>query len=190
MPSTFLDGTDNTILVVEAGNPVVWTKPDDVPYHPKKPIPTLGSPSSPVFHALMASGLVRSLPRRLDQRTLRAAITPAGGEVIDWKKVSGERARGAGIREDALNRLTKRNGELKEEASALREVLLELKEELHELRWAVQAEKLLEADPAASKLQRENQQMEKALREAREEARKLLLEIQKMKKEIQKRPRK
>src|SRR5262249_48820304 len=149
--SLITDGTDNTILVVEAGNPVDWTRPDDVPYHPKKPIPALGSASSPVFHALMASGLVRSLPRRLDQRTLRAAITPNGGEVIDWKKVSRDGVRGgAGIREEALNRLTKRNGELKEEAAALREVLLELKEELHELRWAVQAEKLLESDPAAA----------------------------------------
>src|SRR5262245_61549137 len=31
----------NTILVATARNPVPWTKPDDLPYHPDKPLPPL-----------------------------------------------------------------------------------------------------------------------------------------------------
>src|SRR5207248_11192844 len=33
------DGTSNTIAVVEAGPPVEWTKPEDILYHPKLPLP-------------------------------------------------------------------------------------------------------------------------------------------------------
>jgi hypothetical protein len=190
IPRSFPDGTSNTLLVVEAGNPVPWTKPADVPYHPRKPVPTLGAQSSRVFHAATADGAVHALPRRLDQRTLHALITPAGGEAIDWEKLGAETfgvKSGGGIRREALNRLQRRNAELKDEATALREVLLELKEELQELRWAADADKLLASDPALSALHKDNVRMEKALREARDEARKLLVEINKLKKEREKR---
>src|SRR5205807_1793185 len=36
------DGTSNTILIVEAGEAVAWTRPEDVPYSPKKDLPKLG----------------------------------------------------------------------------------------------------------------------------------------------------
>jgi predicted RNase H-like nuclease (RuvC/YqgF family) len=111
--------------------------------------------------------------------------------LIDWKKLAAESSgSGSGIREEALNRLRRRNAELKDEATALREVLLELKDELQGLRWAAESDKLLAADPALATLHRENVQMEKALRETRDEARKLLVEISKLKKELQKRPKK
>lgn len=37
-----LDGTVNTLLFVEAAEPVVWTKPDDLPFDSKGPLPKLG----------------------------------------------------------------------------------------------------------------------------------------------------
>ena len=40
----FPDGTSNTILVVEAGDPVAWAKPGDIPFDPKKPLPKLALP--------------------------------------------------------------------------------------------------------------------------------------------------
>src|SRR5262249_27686727 len=36
------DGTSNTLGVVEAGEAVPWTKPDELPYDPKAPLPKLG----------------------------------------------------------------------------------------------------------------------------------------------------
>src|SRR5262249_40333472 len=37
--SGFKDSTSNTILVVEAGDPVEWTKPDDLDASPGRPFP-------------------------------------------------------------------------------------------------------------------------------------------------------
>jgi prepilin-type N-terminal cleavage/methylation domain-containing protein len=81
----FTDGTANTLLVVEAAEAVPWTKPDELPYSPKGPLPRLGSqPTS--FQVLFADGSVRVLNRQsVDDNTLRALITPNGGEIVDLK---------------------------------------------------------------------------------------------------------
>src|SRR5439155_13938759 len=39
--TNFFDGTSNTLMVAEAAEPVPWTKPDDLPFDPKKPPPAL-----------------------------------------------------------------------------------------------------------------------------------------------------
>jgi Protein of unknown function (DUF1559)/Domain of unknown function (DUF4190) len=85
IPATFQDGTSNTILIVEAADPVPWTKPEGLEYDPAKPLPKLGHDGSGVLPVALADGSVRLLNRVSDQ-TLRAAITPAGGEVMggDW----------------------------------------------------------------------------------------------------------
>lgn len=43
IPRDFPDGAQNVILIVEAGNPVPWTKPEDLKYDPKGPVPALGA---------------------------------------------------------------------------------------------------------------------------------------------------
>jgi hypothetical protein len=82
---SFTDGTSNTILVVEAGQPVPWTKPDDLPYDPNKALPKLGGQFRGHFHALLADGSVHLLSRNANEQTLRGAITRNGGEVIDFE---------------------------------------------------------------------------------------------------------
>jgi hypothetical protein len=42
LPADFPDGTSMTILVVEAGTPVPWTKPADLTYQRNGPLPDLG----------------------------------------------------------------------------------------------------------------------------------------------------
>src|SRR5205085_12491632 len=37
-------GVDSTIMLIEAGDPVPWTKPDDIPFDPDKPLPKLVGP--------------------------------------------------------------------------------------------------------------------------------------------------
>ncbi len=90
------DGTSNTLSVVEAGEAVPWTKPDDLPYDPKGPLPKLGGAFPEGFHAALFDGSVRFIKKGIDEKTLRALITPAGGEVIDWKKVPQVRPVNAG----------------------------------------------------------------------------------------------
>lgn len=184
IPASIPDGTSNTLLLVEARDPVFWTKPDDIPYHPKKPIPALGDASSVVFHAAFADGVVRALPQRIDVPTLRALITPNGGEVIDPKKFSLDDFSRGSPRQEILGKLKNRNDQIKQDTTTLREIMRELKEELLELRWAHQKEELLASDPVADKLKKETEQSEKELKEVREDARKLVAEIEKLKKAL------
>jgi hypothetical protein len=86
-PASFTDGTSNTILVVEAEKPVPWSKPEDLVYDAKKAVPKLGGLFKEGFHIGLADGSVRFIGRKFDEKMLRATITPAGGEVIDWNKL-------------------------------------------------------------------------------------------------------
>jgi hypothetical protein len=77
-----LDGTSNTILVVEAAKSVPWTKPDDLPFEAGKPLPKLGAFWPNGFQAAFCDGSVRMLRKTISEKTLRAAITINGGEVL------------------------------------------------------------------------------------------------------------
>jgi len=80
----FADGTSNTILVVEAAEQVPWTKPDELPFEPKKDLPKLGgTPFFDQFHVLMADGSVMAVNVEFDADIFRALVTRNGGEVVD-----------------------------------------------------------------------------------------------------------
>jgi len=77
------DGTDRTILVVEAADPVEWTRPDDLDASPGKPFPKLGGfYRGGKSQVLMVNGTVRQLRPDLPADTLRALITHSGGEPL------------------------------------------------------------------------------------------------------------
>jgi hypothetical protein len=84
----FPDGTENTILIIEAADPVPWTKPDELVYDPDKPLPRLGGHFSAGTNAVMADGTVVTLRigRGLSEQTLRNAIDPNDGRRLgsDW----------------------------------------------------------------------------------------------------------
>jgi prepilin-type processing-associated H-X9-DG protein len=95
-PATFLDGPEQTILVVEAAGAVPWTKPDELPYDPQQPLPPLGVGFSRDlkllgysvgrrrgFNVAFADGSARFVRQDVDEATLRALITRNGGEKID-----------------------------------------------------------------------------------------------------------
>ena len=77
------DGTSNTILFIEAGDPVPWTKPEDLTYAADKPLPKLGGLLSEVFLAAYCDGSVHPISRNVNEQRLRALITRNGGEKID-----------------------------------------------------------------------------------------------------------
>jgi hypothetical protein len=75
------DGTSNTIMAVEAAEATIWTRPDDLPFDPKGPLPKFGT-SPEGFNALFGDGTVRFIRANTPPETLRALITRNGGELV------------------------------------------------------------------------------------------------------------
>lgn len=82
------DGSSNTILAVEAGpdKAVIWTKPQDLPFDPANPRPALGQTPANGFQAVFFDGHVQRIGPTVDPATLKAMITPNGGEEVGGSK--------------------------------------------------------------------------------------------------------
>jgi hypothetical protein len=78
----FTDGTAVTILFVQAAEPVEWTKPADLVYDPKGPLPRLRDSSAPTIDVALADGTVAELRRGMPEAALRAMMTRNGGESL------------------------------------------------------------------------------------------------------------
>jgi hypothetical protein len=79
------DGTSNTIMIVEAEEPVPWSKPADLTYDPKKEVPKFGGLFKEGFNAAFGDGSTRFIRKDNDEKLLRALITRSGGELVDFK---------------------------------------------------------------------------------------------------------
>jgi RNA polymerase sigma factor (sigma-70 family) len=75
------DGTSNTALVVEAGKPVPWTKPEDLPYQANN-LPKLGGMFGGGFNLLIADGSVRFVNTGFNAEVLNRLILPADREKV------------------------------------------------------------------------------------------------------------
>jgi lactate permease len=89
----FSNDLGKTILVVEAKEPVPWTKPDDLAYDPDGPLPEMGGQVTravrllgyeikrePGFVAGFADGTSRFIPSQTDEKRIRALISRHGRE--------------------------------------------------------------------------------------------------------------
>jgi hypothetical protein len=76
------DGMSNTIMLVEAKRDIPWTKPEDISVDADKPLPKLGGWTVGGFIATFADGSVRLISENVDEASLRALFTMAGGEVV------------------------------------------------------------------------------------------------------------
>lgn len=74
------DGTSNTLMIVEAAEPVPWTKPDELLFAPEQPLPKLGVLPHHDPNVVLADSSARELSQSIDERTLRALITMNGDE--------------------------------------------------------------------------------------------------------------
>jgi hypothetical protein len=75
----FPDGLDNTLLFVEAGQPVPWTKPDDIAFDPNEPLRLRGL-FRHTFRAVAFESSYLNIRHDCDEAALRAAVTRNGGE--------------------------------------------------------------------------------------------------------------
>jgi hypothetical protein len=75
------DGTSNTLGVVEAGPPVPWTKPEDIPFDSKKPLPKLAGPFSNALHVAFLDGSTYALRRNIKEGELKILIGMDDGMV-------------------------------------------------------------------------------------------------------------
>jgi prepilin-type processing-associated H-X9-DG protein len=76
----FPRGAAQTILVVEAADPVPWSKPEDLSYAPEGPLPKVGGLVGNGLHALFADGSVRWIEAEQRESALRTLV-PVGATV-------------------------------------------------------------------------------------------------------------
>jgi hypothetical protein len=70
-------------LIVEAWDPVPWTKPEDLPYSPNGPLPRLGGIiKDGNSRASFVDGSVHDLSQGMKEETIRALITRNGNKRI------------------------------------------------------------------------------------------------------------
>jgi hypothetical protein len=97
-PAAFLDGTSNTVLLVDAADDqaVTWTKPDDLKYDAEDPLKGLAVRNGRDILAGFADGRVHAISKSADKLNLQAMFTPAGGETLNFRsnedRVAGERS--------------------------------------------------------------------------------------------------
>lgn len=84
--SRILDGTANTIMVVEAAKAVPWTKPEDISFEMERGFDPLKNQLSNQFLALMTNGAIHFLDIPANdekkQKLLLDSFTYAGGESV------------------------------------------------------------------------------------------------------------
>jgi hypothetical protein len=75
-----IDAARPTLMVLEAGDPVPWTKPEDVRYDGAGRLPKLGGQFEDGFYVAFADGSTRFLGREIAPEQLRALITQRRGQ--------------------------------------------------------------------------------------------------------------
>ena len=75
------DGLSNTLMAVEAEEPVVWTNPNDLAFDPTKALPKMLSINGK-FSAAYCDGSVRSFKVPIDQEILKLLIQKNDGKLI------------------------------------------------------------------------------------------------------------
>jgi hypothetical protein len=83
-PKSFLDGAENTIIIVEADDrhAVPWTRPADLAVAPSNPRQGLGGLRGDGFLALLADGRVKRVPPELPGVLLGGLFTVDSGEAL------------------------------------------------------------------------------------------------------------
>jgi RNA polymerase sigma factor (sigma-70 family) len=184
----FVDGTSNTILVVEAGSAVPWTKPEDLPFVADQALPKFGGLFDGHFHALTADGAVILISRKFDEKLLRLAITRNDGTPFDWGKLSVSPP-GLGAEKVSPADLPRLNAKLKAAVEETQKEIEKTREELKLLVLKIE-HGLPEIDARTAELLKENAELQKTLDRALEELEKLRADRARLEQILKDRPRK
>jgi hypothetical protein len=143
-----LDGTSNTLAVVEAAEPVIWTKPEDLPFVPDQALPRLGGQFPGYVNALTA-----------DAEMLRRVIQRDDGHPVDFEKLQR-----AGSTPGPLDTTVLRleNEAIESRLRLAKAEIAELRERIATLRAAAVKE-LAHPDPRAAELLGANARLRAAL---------------------------
>ena len=82
--SSITDGMSNTLAVAEAAEPVIWTKPDDLPFTPGKPPKLGGQVFDNGSNVLISDGSVRFLSSNADPRIVSNLIQTNDGNPVQF----------------------------------------------------------------------------------------------------------
>jgi RNA polymerase sigma factor (sigma-70 family) len=172
--SDIIDGTSNTLLVVEGGSPLPWTKPEDLPYAATGKLPALGGAFKDVIHAAWADGSVSALRKNFDETAMRAAITRNGGEVYDRDDLTDP---APGVDEAELGII---NEDLRKQVAEARAVVSKLQDQLRELRTVLKRGDKAD-DSATEKLKDEQVMLRQELDRLEQQAQRLREQIERLK---------
>jgi RNA polymerase sigma factor (sigma-70 family) len=123
-PADITDGTSNTIVVIEGGSTIPWTKPEDLPYNPLGKLPALGGAFADRINVAFADAHVQTFRKDFDEAHMRAVITRNGGEVLDTDGLSYV------PREIDVKKLKQENAEISREIDKATEDVIELRKML------------------------------------------------------------
>ena len=81
----FKDRTHNTFMIVEAWDPVPWTKPEELDFDTNGPLPRLGGIAKDgSFRVAFVDGSVQVIRPGTSEETIRALITRNGKGYFLW----------------------------------------------------------------------------------------------------------
>jgi hypothetical protein len=127
IPAGSPGGRSSTIAVVEAGPPVPWTKPLDIRYDPKKPLPKLDGPFANELHVVTTDAEAYALRRDIDGAVFRHLVEPANGRSTpDLKALVAPLPAETPEEKEVLRVFVERNRELTAEIDRLTRKQVEL----------------------------------------------------------------
>lgn len=88
--SSFVDGTSNSILVVEAKRDIHWAKPEDIEWNPAGPLPNLGGFAGDNFLAARADGSVSYFNPKRAPVDFSNMLTISDRQVVDQSQLQPE----------------------------------------------------------------------------------------------------
>jgi len=85
------DGSSNTLLVLEAGESIEWTKPDQLRFDPKGAMPKLGNPAQRECLILLGDASIQPISRDVSAEAFGPLVTKNGNDSLDWLRLRGKR---------------------------------------------------------------------------------------------------
>jgi hypothetical protein len=157
-----IDGTSNTILIIEAGRGVDWTKPEDLIYDPDQPLPELGGLFEDIIHVAFCDGSVQTLRKTYDEKMMRAAITRNGSEAMDFSQLQAF--------DPNTDSKVSSTGDVRGDNKFLKQALVQAHAELARVKADLQvAKEALKADAETARIKEENAQLRQAIQKVCEE---------------------